>query len=115
MTTKVIFLTSGTTIFPVPSDWNDADNTIEAIAGGQAGGAASAGGRYGGGGGGGGAYTKLTNVSLTPGGNIPVQIGQGGVYSSSATGYGQAGTDTWFDSTSTLFAQGAGSSGNSGG
>lgn len=86
------FLTSPTgsnQTYNVPSDWNSSNNSIETIgAGGGGGGGASA---YGGGGGG-GAYSKITNLSLTPGGTATYQIGTGGAAST-------AGGDTWFNGT----------------
>ncbi len=70
---KVIFLTSGTSSWTVPADWNSANNKIEAI--GAGGSSVGTSGVYGGGG---GAYAKITNLALTPGAVIPVQIGAGG-------------------------------------
>ena len=80
-----IFLTSGTS-WSVPSDWSNSANTIEVIGGG--GGGASAAGAPAGGGG--GAYSKITNLSLTPGGSANIQVGSGG-------SMGNAGGDTWFN------------------
>lgn len=64
-----IFLTSGTS-FVVPIDWNSAANTIETIGGGVNGIASSPGE-----GGGGGAYSKISNLTLTPGDAIAYHIG----------------------------------------
>ena len=88
----VTFLTSPTgsnQTYNVPSDWDSSNNSIETIgAGGGGGGGVS---NYGGGGGG-GAYSKITNLSLTPGGTATYQIGTGGAAST-------AGGDTWFNGT----------------
>jgi hypothetical protein len=72
----VIFLTSGTS-WTVPSDWNSANNTIEVIGGGGGGGPGQAGSPANGSGGG-GAYSKISNLSLTPGAGITYAIGGGG-------------------------------------
>jgi hypothetical protein len=72
-TTKVIYLTTGSS-WTVPSDWNNANNSIEVIGGGGAG--AQYGNRfYYGGGGGGGAYSNTTNLTLTAGGSVSYQVG----------------------------------------
>src|ERR1035441_4898051 len=63
-----VFLISGTS-WTVPSDWNSANNSIETI------GAGGLGGKDGRGGGGGGAYSKITNLSLTPGNSVTYQTG----------------------------------------
>jgi hypothetical protein len=73
-TTKVIFITGGST-WTVPTDWNNAGNTIEVIGAGSFGG---------------GAYSKSTNVSLTPGGTVGYAVGTAG--QSAVTD----GTDTYF-------------------
>lgn len=87
----VIFLTSGTT-WTVPSDWTNT-NTIEVIGGGAAGRTGSVGNYYGGGGGG-GAYSKSSNLTLTPGASVTVRIGSGGAADT-------AGGDTIFNGTGT--------------
>jgi hypothetical protein len=93
----VKYLTSGST-WVVPSDWNNSNNTIEVIGGG--------GGGTRGPGGGGGAYSKISNLSLTPGATVNIAIGTGG------TGVGGgtpgSGGDTWFGSTATVLAKGGG-------
>lgn len=85
-----IFLESGS-IWVVPTDWNDADNSFENIGGGAGGGSSSA---YGGGG---GAYSKTSNVALTPGASINYSIGAAGV--GNATPTGGPGGDTWIGGT----------------
>jgi len=99
-----IFLTSDST-WSVPLDWNSSNNTIEVIGGGGSGGVAnnywvcsslSTGG-------GGGAYSKISNVLLTPGSSVPYIIGLGGP-AASPPGWvgpsnGNDGGDTWFNDT----------------
>src|SRR5262249_37458762 len=86
-TTVRLFLTSGTT-WTVPSDWNNANNTIEVIGGGG-----GSGGGFGsvlaGGGGGGGGYSKVVNLTLTPNATVSIQVGAGG---SAAPSNGAGGT-----------------------
>lgn len=115
-----IFLLQGTTVWPVPGDWNNAANSVETIGAGGSGGLYDATAGYGCGGGGGG-YSKSTNLTLTPGANIQVQIGLGGPSSTANTNGGNAlgvaGTDTFFNgtslATSTVGAQGGQGGGNS--
>ncbi len=87
-----IVITSSAT-WVVPNDWNNADNSIEAIGGGGGGGGSVA-GQQGAGGGGGGEYRKLLNLTLTPGASIPVVIGAGGAGGTTAPSVGTAGTAT---------------------
>ncbi len=91
---KVIFLTSGTT-WTVPADWNNAANTIECIGGGASGAGNTSLSQAGGGG---GAYAAISNLLLTPGNIINLQVGAGGAYVGPY--YPAAGTDTWFNGTS---------------
>lgn len=67
----LIFLASGAS-WTVPADWNNLSNTIECI------GASGLGGPNARGGGGGGAYSKISNLSLTPGSSITIQVGAAG-------------------------------------
>jgi hypothetical protein len=90
-TPQTVYLTSGST-WTVPSDWNSGSYTIEVIGGGG-GGSGAAGGNAGGGGGG-GAYSKVVNVSLTPGSSVAYSVGSAG--SAGSTGNGGAGGDTYF-------------------
>jgi hypothetical protein len=99
----VLLLTSGPT-WTVPSDWNNANNSIEAIGGGGGGGAGST--TTDAAGGGGGEYRKAANVTLTPGAVIPIQIGQGGTGGTTPSN-ATAGTATTFN-TSTVIANGGG-------
>jgi hypothetical protein len=91
-TTKV-YLTTGTS-WPVPSDWNSNANTIEVIGAGG-GGAQGWGNARGGNGGAGGAYSKINNLSLTPGNTVTYVIGAGGNAGVSTSG--GAGGDTYFN------------------
>jgi hypothetical protein len=85
-----IFLTSGSSTWTVPADWNNANNKIEVIgSGGYQASSSYIGGC------GGGAYTYKSNVTLTIGASIPYFVGyQSGVFS------------TWFISSSTIYAEG---------
>ncbi|MDO8576017.1 MAG: hypothetical protein Q7R90_01750 [bacterium] len=89
-----IYLTSGTS-WTVPADWNNSNNTIEVIGGGGGGGACA------GGGGGGGAYSKVSTLSLTPGGTVTYKIGSGGSGGSGSPSCndGALGSDTVFNGT----------------
>lgn len=81
---KVVFITSGTT-WTVPTDFSNV-NTIEVIGGG--GGGQSGNSSYRGGGGGGGGYSRIDNVSLTPGSTIAIQVGaRGGIAASGGDTY----------------------------
>ena len=104
-----ITLTSGTS-WTVPSNWNSASNTIEVIGGGGGGASGTtAGGGKTGGAGGGGQYGKQPDVTLTQGGTVTVQIGQGGAAGTGNGGNGGAGGDTIFNSSATTTASCSGS------
>lgn len=99
----VVMLTKDTS-WTVPADWNNANNTIEAIGGGGGGAGGNPGAVTGGGAGGGGEYRRVANVTLTPGATISYAVGVGG--SGGAAGAdGADGGNTIFD-TSTLIAVG---------
>lgn len=101
----VIYLTTASTSpWTVPSDWNSSNNTIEVIGGGG-GGSPSAGGNDGAGAGG-GAYSKISNLTLTPGGTAAFQVGGGGAASTT-------GGDTWFNGA-TLAASSVGAKAGTG-
>ena len=74
-----VYLTSGSQ-WTVPSDWNNSNNTVEAYGGGGGGGGGYADGNYtmAGDGGGGGGYSRISNVTLTPGSSVPYSAGSGG-------------------------------------
>jgi len=95
---KIVFLTSGST-WTVPDDWNSADNSIEVIGGGGGGGSGATRGSKGGGGGG-GAYSKVSNISLTPGGSVAYSVGAAGA-GGSPDSKGKNGGSTWFCSNTT--------------
>ncbi len=92
---KTIILTSGTG-WTVPSDWNNSSNKIEVIGGGGGGSDFS---YYSDVGGGGGAYAKVSNVTLSPGGYIPITIGAGGTGGQSSSVNATAGGNTTFNNT----------------
>lgn len=94
-------LTSGSS-WTVPSNWNNADNIIRVIGGGGGGGnAKKPPGNYGAGGGGGGAYSRRSNLTLTPGSSVSYSIGASGSISTVGGGAsGGAGGDTWFNGAS---------------
>ncbi|MDO8517875.1 MAG: hypothetical protein Q7S26_01105 [bacterium] len=94
------YLTSGTS-FTVPLDWDPTNNTIETIGGGG-GGAGGTPLHEGGDGGGGGAYSKISNLSLTPGASVIYQVGAAGTAGpTGGGGLGGNGGDTYFcDTTS---------------
>ena len=109
-TTQQVILTSGTS-YTVPSDWNSGNNTIEVIGGGGGGSAAYTG--NGAAGGGGGAYSKISNLTLTPGASIAYVIGGGG-NGGTGGGNGGAGGDTYFNGAS-IGASSVGAKGGGGG
>jgi len=94
------FVVSGATTV-LPSDFNTASNTINAIGSGAGGGGADSG--SGGGGGGGGEFSSIVNYAgHSAGQTVNVQVGAG---------------DTFFDTTAILLAKtgGAGADGGAGG
>src|SRR5687768_2714074 len=67
---KKVFLTStGANTWTVPTDWVNDNNSIEVI---------GAGGGEDTSAGGGGGYSKVTNVTLTPGSTVDYEVGAGG-------------------------------------
>lgn len=111
MAATVTFLTTGTTSWTVPSDFNNSNNTIECLGGGATG-SACVDGSNGGVGGGAAAYSKITNLVLTLGTNITVSIGAGGAGFNQASYAGNAGGDSWFNGA-TLAASSCGAKGGS--
>lgn len=110
--TKRVYLTNGTS-WTVPSDWNNASNTIEVIGGGGGG----AGHGYGVNtpyGGGGGGYSQIANLALTPGALITYQVGAAGAGGCTGACNGANGGDTWFNGAS-LGASSVGAKGGGGG
>jgi hypothetical protein len=113
--TTWVFLTSGTTSWTVPSDWNSLSNTIHCIGPGAAGGGTTVSALRAGGGG--GAYSGSSNVQLVPGASITVSIGAG---TTGGSGAGPDAGDTYFNGAnlagSTVGAEGGnGGSGGSAG
>ena len=90
-----IFITTASTSFTVPLDWNNASNSVEVIGGGGGGGDAPGTAKAGGGGGGG--YAKRANLSLTPGTSITFGVGAGGGDPGSNNAKGPNGGHTWFN------------------
>lgn len=88
---KTTYLTSGTS-WTVPSDWNSSNNTIEVIGGGGGGGGPN--GTTAGGGGGGG-YSKISNLTLTPGASVTYAVGAAGNAGTSGNA-GTAGGNSYF-------------------
>ncbi|MBI2035114.1 MAG: hypothetical protein HYT12_00320 [Candidatus Liptonbacteria bacterium] len=80
-TVTIVLTNTASTTWIVPSDWNNASNTIELIGGGSGGspGAGSGGSSHqGGGGGGAGAYAKISNFATSAGNSVKIQVGGGG-------------------------------------
>lgn len=75
---------------------------VEAWGGGGAGGGNTS-NSDGGGGGGGGAYSKTTNIPVTPGTSYTVTVGSGG---NGGSGNGASGSDSWFKTNATILAKG---------
>jgi hypothetical protein len=99
----VILLTAGTS-WTVPSDWDNNNNTIEAIGAGGGGGKGDGNGF--GCGGGGGEWRKTTNVTLTPNGTMAYTIGTAGT--AGTTGNGGNGSNTTVMSTTLIAVGGSG-------
>ena len=93
------YITSTNASEAVPADWNSSNNSAETIGGGAGG----ASGFEGYGGGAGGAYSKTTNITLTPSGTVAVTVGGAGAVNN-------AGGDSWFNGAS-LAASSVGSKG----
>lgn len=99
---EFIYVLASGTSWTVPSNWDSANNEIHLFAGGGSGaGAAINTGtnqKSSGGGGGGGGYTKVTNLTLTPGASVSYAIGSGGAQPATFDGNGNAGGNTTFNS-----------------
>lgn len=94
MATVVILTAASSSPWATPSDWNAANNSIEAIGGGAGGNPTSI--AFSGQAGGGGAYAKIINQALS--GNIAFTIGADAASTVD-------GTDTQFKDSSTLLAK----------
>ena len=110
MATKTVFYLSGTTA-AIPSDYDSSNNTWYAFGAGGQGGLGGT-NTSSGGGGASGAFSSQTNIILTPGSNVTIQVGLG-------NGGNASGNDTFLkDNAGTirLLAQSGGNaSGVSGG
>lgn len=105
LTHTVILTTTGSLLsWTVPATWNNSNNSIAVIAGG--GGGANGGGS-GGNGGGGGAFSRISNLTLTPGASVSYRVGSGGAA-------GSDGSDTWFNGAN-LAASSVGAKAGTGG
>lgn len=109
----LVFLTSSTgsnQTYTSPTDWNNADNTVEVIGAGGSGNSQNSRPD----GGGGGAYSKISNFSFAAPGTTTAtrRVGTGGA-AVQLTGTGNAGGDSWFDGAS-LGAASVGAKGGSG-
>ncbi len=91
-----------TTTWSVPSDWNNASNTIEVIGGGGAGSIGLSGAGFYSQGAGGGAYSKEINATLTGGSTVGIQVGDSGWTK-------EDGDDTWVCNSTSNCASIAGS------
>jgi len=111
--TKTVTLTSGSA-WVVPADWNNANNTIETYGAGGGGGGANGGRTVAGNGGAGGAFSRISNLALTPGNNITFAIGAPGPAGVNGGANGGDGGDTWFNGAS-LAASSVGAKGGQGG
>lgn len=87
--TMVVYLSSGTS-WTVPADWNSMINTVECIGAGGDTPAISTGVGHASTGAGGGAWSKVSNITLTPSSSVTYQVGV----------HGSPGTDTWFNGAS---------------
>lgn len=107
-TNDAYVVTTGTT-WVAPSNWSSSNNQIHLFGGGGGGsGSGLVSRRAGGAGGGGGAYTRLSNVTLTPSSSYTIAIGAGGtgaVGGQTSTG-GNGGATTFNDGTNTYTANG---------
>lgn len=78
----------------VPDDWNSASNSIEVIGGGGGGGRDAG---QGPGGGGGGGYSRINNLTLTPGSFVHFNVGASGSAATADPGDGFAGSHSYFN------------------
>ncbi|HVV38760.1 MAG TPA: hypothetical protein VHD31_00335 [Candidatus Paceibacterota bacterium] len=104
--------------WPVPSDWNNASNTVQVIAAGGGGGGVASNTTGRGGGGGGGGYSKSVNITLS-GSTATYFLPAGGT--GGGTSGATAGGDAWFNGAACAAASvcakggGAGGAGTGGG
>ncbi len=117
-TSATLVITDATASFPATGTWICPANVtaiqIECWGGGGAGGSAQRTGGAGsvqyGGGGAGGAYAKANAHAVVPGATYYINVGAGGVNTSSTTGTTVAGGDSWFNgidsASSSIIAKG---------
>ncbi len=96
----VIFLTASSGNWTVPANWNNSNNSIEAIGAGGGGNGGATSNKAGGGGG--GEYAKVVNQTLTPGASIPYTTGVGGAGGSTGGSNGTDGGNTTFNTTTVI-------------
>ena len=120
-TTFIVSTSASNQTDSVPSDWNSGNNNIDVIASGASGGVGVATGgsaSAASSGGGGGAWSRQTNVTLTPSGTATFFLNVGGaaVSQSGSTGTvaGNVGPDSWYNGT-TLAGSSVGAKGGVGG
>ena len=101
-TTNVTQTTNGDYTLTVPAHVTQFQVQVWGAGGGGNGGTTSAGG----GGGSGGNFSQNLNYNVTPGSVIGYHVGQGGVSSTTGTGNGDDGEDSFFDGTNGIFAGG---------
>lgn len=106
----VVLTSTSSTTWAVPSDWNNASNSINLIGGGGGGGGSRRGAsgleRAGGGGGGGGGFTQLTNQTLS--GSITYQAGANGAAGAAGADGTAGGTTSWDSGAATAGGGGGG-------
>lgn len=90
LATVVILTTASGSSWSIPADCNLADS-VELVGAGGGGNSSGTGGSRAAGGGGG--YSRVNNLTLTPGGSLNIQVGVGGASTTGTTG--NNGTDTW--------------------
>lgn len=95
--TTTLSLVSGTT-WAVPNDWCELGSSIIAFGAG-AGGARAPSSSTSGPGGGGGAFSYVSEIGLTFGSTVYINVGAAGAGGTSATPTGTAGGDTWLNKT----------------
>jgi hypothetical protein len=98
LTNTVFLLTTGAVLsWPVPLTFNNANNSVSVIG---AGAGAGRGGSNGGKGAGGGAFSRKSNLTLTPGGAASYRVGARGTGQTVAGAPAIDGGDTWFNGAS---------------
>lgn len=115
--TTIVLPISGAGTWTVPADCTLIDS-VQMIAGGGDGQAGVNGSIVNGGGGGGGQYSRITNLTVTPGASISYQVGKGGGQTSGLAGgtpSAPQACDSWFVDPDTCFASGGGNAAVAGG